>query len=146
MPVDLSSSMRADEGHALEALSHATAKRPMAKYPALGLRLGAMPSYLHRAVIGHAGDALFSFQWNWNNFRDGEVTGRPRAAGGHGPRLSLANVFPLLCGGDTGLHREELRSVRIKLLGSDGQWRFSEPLTLKGCFERVVVEFGPDAS
>lgn len=122
---------------ALEALVHPTAKRPAVKYPVLGRMLGKMPSYLRRAAIEHAVGAVSSFQSNWSNFLDGHIGGRPREVGARGPRLGISNVFPSLYGGNMVLYGTELRSVRIKLLGADGQWRFSEPLALKGRFKRV---------
>lgn len=122
---------------AVEALFHATAKRPRVKYPVLGRMLGKMPSYLRRAAIEHAVGVTASFQSNWSNFLDGQVAGKPRALGARSPRLGLSNVFPSLYGGNMVLYGAELRSVRIKLLGADGQWRFSEPLALKGRFKRV---------
>lgn len=48
---------------AIEALFHATAKRPAVKYPALDRVLGMMPSYLRRAAIEHAVGVTASFQW-----------------------------------------------------------------------------------
>ncbi len=122
---------------AVESLFHATARRPAVKYPVLDRMLGKMPSSLRRAAIEHAVGAVSSFQSNWENFLDGQMGGREREAGARSPRMGQANVFPSLYGGNMVLYGAGLRSVRIKLLGADGQWRFSEPLALKGRFKRV---------
>ena len=122
---------------AVEALFHVTAKRAQVRYPVLDRMLGKMPSYLRRAAIEHAIGAISSFQSNWIRFLDGEIGGNPRQVGQRPPRLGLSNVFPSLYGGNMVLYGAGLRSVRIKLLGADGQWRFSEPLSIKGRFKRV---------
>lgn len=122
---------------ALEALFHATKHRPRVRYAVLGAALGKMPSYLRRAALSAALGAVSSFLSNWDNFLDGEVAGRPREPGDRGPRLGVSRVFPSLYGGNMVLYGHGLRTVRIKLLGADGQWRFSAPLALKGRFKRV---------
>ncbi len=122
---------------AVEALCHATAKRPVVRYAALDRIFGKMPSYLRRAAIEAAIGVTGSFLSNYSNWLDGEIGGKPREIGARPPRLGLSNVFPPLYGGNMVLYGPQLRSVRIKLLGADGQWRFSAPLTLKGRFKRV---------
>jgi IS605 OrfB family transposase len=122
---------------AIEALFHATKQRPVVRYAVLDRMLGKMPSYLRRAAVEHAFGVVSSFQSNWSNFLDGEVGGQPRAVGARGPRLGLSNVFPSLYGGNMVLYAKGLRSVKVKLLGADGQWRFSKELALKGRFKRV---------
>jgi putative transposase len=122
---------------ALEALFHATARRPVVKYPVLRRILGKMPSYLRRAAIEHAYGAVSSYLSNWNNFLDGEVGGKPREPGARGPKLGLSGVFPSLYGGNMITYGAGLRTVRIKVLSADGQWRFSHSLPLKGRFKRV---------
>ncbi|MFN3982785.1 MAG: hypothetical protein ACK4SA_20590, partial [Caldilinea sp.] len=107
---------------AVEALFHVTAKRAQVRYPVLDRMLGKMPSYLRRAAIEHAIGAISSFQSNWIRFLDGEIGGNPRQVGQRPPRLGLSNVFPSLYGGNMVLYGAGLRSVRIKLLGADGQW------------------------
>lgn len=123
---------------AVESLFHPTAKRPHVRYAVLDRMLGKMPSYLRRAAIEHAFGAVSSFQSNWSNFLDGRVAGAERELGTRGPRLGLSGVFPSLYGGNMALYGPGLRTVRIKLLGADGQWRFSESLRLKGRFKRVL--------
>ncbi len=122
---------------AVESLFHATKLRPVVRYPVLDRIVGKMPSYLRRAAIEHAVGAVSSFQSNWSNWLDGQIGGRDRKVGDRAPRLGLANVFPSLYGGNMVLYGQGLRSVQVKLLGADGQWRFSEPLALKGRFKRV---------
>ena len=122
---------------AIEALFHATKQRPVVRYPVLDRMLGKMPSYLRRAAVEHAFGAVSSFQSNWSNFLDGEIGGKARFVGARAPRLGSSNVFPSLYGGNMVLYAKGLRSVQVKLLGADGQWRFSAPLALKGRFKRV---------
>ena len=122
---------------ATEALFHVTAARPAVRYPVLDRMLGKMPSYLRRAAIEAAFGAVSSFLSNWNNFLDGEIGGVKREDGARGPRLGISNVFPSLYGGNMILYGKDLRTVQIKLLGADGQWRFSAPLRVKGKFVRV---------
>jgi len=122
---------------AIEALFHATKQRPVVRYPVLDRMLGKMPSYLRRAAVEHAFGVVSSFQSNWSNFLDGEVGGQSRALGARGPRLGFSNVFPSLYGANMVLYGNGLRSVQIKLLGADGQWRFSAALSVKGRFVRV---------
>lgn len=121
----------------IETLFHRTAKRPQVRYPVLDRMLGKMPSYLRRAAIEHAHGAVASFLSNWSHFLDGRIGGRARDEGDRPPRLGFSAVFPSLYGGNMILYGEGLRTVRIKLLGADGQWRFSEPLRVKGRFVRV---------
>lgn len=122
---------------AAEALFHATAKRPVVRYPVLDRMLGKMPSYLRRAAIEHAYGAVSSFLSNWDNFLDGEAGGQARPTGARSPRLGLSGVFPSLYGGNMITYGTKLAAVRIKLLSADGQWRFSAPLAVKGHFKRV---------
>jgi IS605 OrfB family transposase len=123
---------------AVESLFHPTAKRPEVRYPVLDRMLGKMPSYLRRAAIEHAVGAVSSFLSNWRNFIDGQIGGKERALGARSPRLGLSNVFPSLYGGNMVLYGQGLRTVQIKLLGADGQWRFSAPVAFKGRFKRVL--------
>ena len=123
---------------AAEALFHPTAKRPRVRYPVLHRMLGKMPSYLRRAAIEHAYGAVAAFQSNWNLFLDGQVAGRAREVGARGPRLGLSGVYPALYGGNMILYGTGRRTVQVKLLGADGQWRFSAPLAVKGKFKRVL--------
>lgn len=125
------------KSQAVEAMLHPTVKRPVVKYSVVSRMLGKMPSYLRRAAIEYAYGAVSSFQSNWDNFLDGEVGGKPREQGARGPRLGLSGVYPSLYGGNMITYGAGLRTVCIKLLGADGQWRFSEPLSLKGRFKRV---------
>jgi IS605 OrfB family transposase len=99
---------------------------------------GKMPSYLRRAALSHALGLVSSFQSNWSNFLDGQISGRDRALGARGPRLGLSGVYPSLYGGNMILYGAALSSVQVKLLGADGQWRFSAPLRLKGRFKRLL--------
>ena len=122
---------------AAEALFHATAKRPRVRYPVLDRMFGKMPSYLRRAAIEHAFGAVASFLSNWDSFLDGQVARPPRAEGTRGPQLGASGVHPSLYGGNMVRYGEGLRTVQVKLLGADGQWRFSSPLRLKGRFKRV---------
>jgi len=122
---------------AIESLFHPTKHRPVVRYPVLGRMLGKMPCYLRRAAIEHAYGAVSSFQSNWSNWLDGEIGGKKRAIGGRPPRPGISKVFPSLYGGNMVLYGASLRTVQIKLLGVDGEWRFSAPLTLKGRFKRV---------
>jgi IS605 OrfB family transposase len=122
----------------IEGLFHKTALRPDVKYPALDRLFGKMPSYLRRAAIEQAHGAVSSFLSNWSNFLGGQIAGRAREEGARSPRLGLNDVFPSLYGGNMILYGQDLRTVRIKLLGADGQWRFSEPLPVKGRFVRVL--------
>lgn len=123
---------------AVEALFHATAKRPVVRYPVLDRIFGKMPSYLRRAAIEHAFGAVASFHSNWSHFLDGKMAGKDREIGCRAPRLGLSGVHPSLYGGNMILCGKDLRSVQIKLLGADGQWRFSQPLALKGQFKRLL--------
>lgn len=122
----------------IEDLFHKTAQRPDVKYPVLDRMIGKMPSYLRRAAIEQAHGAVASFLSNWDHFLDGRIAGRDRETGVKPPRLGLNNVFPSLYGGNMILYGKDLHTVRIKLLGADGQWRFSEPLPVKGRFVRVL--------
>lgn len=122
---------------ATEALFHFTAARPVVHYPVLDRMLGKMPSYLRRAAIEAAYGAVSSFLSNWSNFLDGEIGGKSRGLGARAPRIGVSNVFPPLYGGNMILYGKDLRTVHVKLLGADGQWRFSAPLQVKGRFVRV---------
>ncbi|MEJ6002772.1 transposase [Paucibacter soli] len=123
---------------AVESLFHATAKRPSVRYAVLDRMLGKMPSYLRRAAIEHAYGAVASFLSNYSNWLDGEIGGKARAVGSRPPRLGFSNVFPSLYGGNMILVGPALRTVQVKLLRSNGAWSFSEPLTLKGRFKRLL--------
>lgn len=122
---------------AAEALFHRTAQRPVARYPVLDRLIGKMPSYLRRAAIEAAYGAVSSFLSNWDGFLDGRIGGQTREVGARPPRLGLSGAFPSLYGGNMILYGKALRTVQIKLLGSDGHWRFSAPLSVKGRFLRV---------
>ena len=61
---------------AIESLFHATAQRPVVRYPVLDRILGKMPSYLRRAAIEHAFGVVSSFQSNWSNWLDGQIGGK----------------------------------------------------------------------
>jgi putative transposase len=133
--------LRANERQmALEAMFHATKQRPLVRYPVLARVFDKMPSYLRRAALHAALGAVSSFMSNWNNFLDGQIAGRARDQGARGPRLGLSGVFPTLYGGNMVLYGEGLRTVQVKLLGADGQWRFSAPLALKGRFKRLLPQ------
>ncbi len=56
--------------NAVEALFHATAKRPVVRYAVLGRMLGKMPSYLRRAAIEQAHGAVASYLANYGHFLD----------------------------------------------------------------------------
>lgn len=131
-------SLRSKEAQmALEALIHPTKDRPVVRYPVMARVLGKMPSYLRRAALSHALGAVSSFQSNWRNWLDGEIGGKARAIGSRSPRLGLSGVYPSLYGGNMILYGASLRTAQIKLLGADGEWRFSEPLNVKGKFKRL---------
>lgn len=101
---------------AVEALFHATAKRPSVRYAVLDRMLGKMPSYLRRAAIEHAYGAVSSFQSNWSNFLDGQIGGKARAQGARGPMLGHNGVFPSLYGGNMILVGKGIKTVQIKLV------------------------------
>jgi IS605 OrfB family transposase len=122
---------------AVESLFHATAKRPFVRYAVLDRILGKMPSYLRRAAIEAAIGVTGSFLSNYSNWLDGQIGGKARSVGARAPRLGFANVFPPLYGGNMVLYGQKLRSVQIKLLEADGQWRFSASMAIKGRFVRV---------
>ncbi|MDE2299070.1 MAG: transposase [Burkholderiales bacterium] len=136
---------------ALEALFHATALRPVVRYPMLDRLLGKMPSYLRRAAIEAAVGAVSSFLANYSLWLDGEIGGKPRAAGSRAPRLGLSNVFPPLYGGNmllVGVKTSRAEPpkastphghVRVKLLGAGGAWAFSAPLRLRGKPKRMLA-------
>jgi putative transposase len=127
---------------ALEAKFHATKDRPVVRYAVLGQALGKMPSYLRRAALHAALGAVSSFLSNYSNWLDGDAVGKAagtkRAVGARPPRLGFSNVFPSLYGGNMILVGAGLKTVQVKLLGADGQWRFSAPLALKGRFKRLL--------
>lgn len=123
---------------ALEALFHATADRPATRYPVLDRAMGKMPSYLRRAALSAALGVVSSFLSNYSNWLDDQIGGRTRGVGARAPRLGFANVFPSLYGGNMITYGKGLRKVQIKLLGSDGQWRFTSPLSVKGRFKRLM--------
>lgn len=134
---------------AVESLFHVTAKRPVVRYAVLDRMLGKMPSYLRRAAIEHAYGAVASFMSNYSNWLDGSIGGKARAIGARPPRLGFSNVFPPLYGGNMvlfgGKARDDRRIVQVKLLGSDGQWRFSAAMALKGRFKRLApIVLKPD--
>lgn len=122
---------------ALEALFHATKERPQVKYPVLDRALGKMPSYLRRAALHHALGLVASFLSNYDNFLDGEMGGKARKEGARPPRLGLSNVYPSLYGGNMIKPAPGLKTVEIKLLGANGEWRFSAPLKLHGRLKRL---------
>ena len=128
--------------NAVEALFHATAKRPVVRYAVLGRMLGKMPSYLRRAAIEQAHGAVASYLANYGHFLDGKIGGKARAEGAKPPRLGFSNVFPPLYGGNMITCEAGLRAVCVKLLGADGQWRFSPSLALKGKFKRLPALAG----
>ena len=76
----------------MEALFHATAKRPVVRYAVLGRMLGKMPSYLRRAAIEQAHGAVASYLANYGHFLDGKIGGKARAEGAKPPRLGFSNV------------------------------------------------------
>ena len=55
---------------AVEALFHATAKRPTTKYRMVSRMLGKMPSYLRRAAIEAAYGVVSSYLSNYSNWLD----------------------------------------------------------------------------
>jgi len=118
---------------AVEALCHATKQRPGVRYPVFARLLGQMPSYLRRAVIEAAFGVVSSYLSNYNNWLDD--TERDR--GSRPPRLGFSNVNPSLYGGNMILEEPAAFAVRIKLLGADGQWRFTEPLRVRGRLKRL---------
>lgn len=123
---------------ALESLFHVTRHRPVVRYAVLDRMLGKMPSYLRRAAIEHAYGGVSSFLSNYSNWLDAEIGGKPRALGARPPRLGFSGVFPSLYGGNMILYGKGLKSVQVKLLGEDGQWRFSGVLLVKGKFKRPL--------
>lgn len=128
---------------ALESMFHATKDRPVVRYAVLGRALGKMPSYLRRAALHAALGAVSSFLSNYSNWLDGNAAGKSlggkaRALGARPPRLGFSNVFPSLYGGNMILVGKGLRTVQVKLLRADGTWSFTEPLTLKGKFKRLL--------
>ena len=118
---------------AVEALCHATAKRPGVRYPVFARLFGQTPSYLRRAAIEAAYGVVSSYLSNYNNWLDNT----DRVRGARPPRLGFSNVNPSLYGGNMILEEPKLRSVRIKLLGADGQWRFTAPLKVRGRLKRL---------
>lgn len=137
---------------AVEALCHPTARRPVVRYPMVARILGQMPSYLRRAAIEAAYGAVSSYLSNYANWLDKTPVVRPATAsgkkrapladnererGGQPPRLGFSHVYPSLYGGNMITEGAGLKTVRIKLLGADGQWRFTEPLRLRGKLKRL---------
>lgn len=140
---------------ALEALFHATKERPVVRYAVLGRALGKMPSYLRRAALHAALGAVSSFLSNYSLWLEGEIGGKKREVGSRAPRLGYSGVFPSLYGGNMmvmGAKALPLKAqcakparamvtpygcVRIKLLGANGQWAFSEPLKMHGQAKRL---------
>ena len=141
---------------AVEALCHATAKRPSVRYTMFARLFGQMPSYLRRAAIEAAFGIVSSYLSNYTNWLDKTPVARlapvkgsgkkrkkeplgdnERELGGRPPQLGFSNVYPSLYGGNMILEDSKLRSVRIKLLGANGQWRFSAPLKVKGHLKRL---------
>jgi IS605 OrfB family transposase len=118
---------------ALEALCHATKLRPAVRYPMIDRLLGKMPSYLRRAAIEAAFGVVESFLSNYDNW----LSDSARERGSRPPRLGVSGVFPSLYGGNMIKAAKGLGSVEIKLLGADGQWRFSAPLKLHGRLKRL---------
>lgn len=118
---------------AVEALCHATAKRPSVRYAMFARLFGQMPSYLRRAAIEAAFGVVSSYLSNYDNWLDDAERDR----GTRPPRLGFSNVYPSLYGGNMILEDSKLKSVKIKLLGADGQWRFSAPLKVKGRMKRL---------
>ena len=118
---------------AVEALCHATAKRPGVRYPVFARLFGQTPSYLRRAAIEAAYGVVSSYLSNYANWLDDTE----RARGSRPPRLGFSNVYPSLYGGNMILEEPKLRAIRIKLLGADGQWRFTPPLKVRGRLKRL---------
>ena len=137
----------------LEQLVHATKSRPSVRYALMNRVLGQMPSYLRRAALNAAMGVVSSYLSNYNNWLDDAERDR----GTRPPRLGFSNVYPSLYGGNMILEEPKLRAhsgphgpssarsraakaafaVRIKLLCADGQWRFTEPLKLRGRLKRL---------
>ena len=140
-----------------ESLVHATKARPEVKYPVMRRVLGQMPSYLRRAAIHAALGVVSSYLSNHNNWLDKTPVYRPvvlkvpgkkrpkqaplgdneRVLGGRPPRLGFSNVYPSLYGGAMIREGAGFKTVQIKLLGADGQWRFTAPLRLRGRLKRL---------
>ena len=120
---------------AVEALFHATAKRPTTKYRMVSCMLGKMPSYLRRAAIEAAYGVVSSYLSNYSNWLDDTE----RERGARPPRLGVSNVNPPLYGGNMILIAPDWRSVRVKLLGEDGKWAFSPALRVRGKLKRDLL-------
>lgn len=117
----------------LEQLVHTTKSRPAVRYALMNRVLGQMPSYLRRAALNAALGVVSSYLSNYNNWLDDAERDR----GTRPPRLGFSNVYPSLYGGNMILEEPKLRAVRIKLLCADGQWRFTEPLRVRGRLKRL---------
>lgn len=140
---------------AVEALCHATSRRPSVPYAVFARIFGQMPSYLRRAAIEAAFGVVSSYLSNYANWLDKTPVALPpktskkrkaavkalsdseRELGGRPPRLGFSNVNPPLYGGNMIKEGKHLETVQIKLLGADGQWRFSAPLKVKGRLKRL---------
>ena len=137
---------------ALEQLIHVTQKRPSVRYTLMRRVLGQMPSYLRRAALTAALGVVASYLSNYANWLDKTPIARPapvkgkrrapladdeRDLGGRPPRLGFTNVYPPLYGGNMIKVGKDLKTVEIKLLGADGQWRFSAPLRVRGRLKRL---------
>ena len=141
----------------LEALVHSTKSRPVVRYPVMRRVLGQMPSYLRRAALSAALGVVQSYLSNHNNWLDKTPVYRPvvlkvpgkkrpkqaplgdneRVLSGRPPRLGFSNVYPSLYGGNMIREGARLKTVQIKLLSADGQWRFTAPLRLRGRLKRL---------
>ena len=100
----------------LESKLHATAIRPIVRYPMLGAAMGKMPNYLRRAALNAAIGAVSSFLSNYSNWFDGSIGGKERQIGARPPRMGFSNVFPSLYGGNMLLVGQG-QGLRTVLLG-----------------------------
>jgi IS605 OrfB family transposase len=116
---------------AVETLFHFTKGRPKVKYPELDRFIGKAPSYLRRAIIESALGGVSSYRSNLANWLSGP---QDTAA----PTLGKSGAYPPLYGGNMIVPGKGLRTVRIKMLDADGQWRWSPPLRLNGKFKRLL--------
>ena len=153
---------------AVESYFHVTSDRPSVKYPKVDQKIGKMPSYLRRAAIEAAYGAVSSFMSNYSNWLDAKPLFDEKLADNvdkndpvavkivlkeiddrlknsikerrRPPRLGIANVNPPLYGGNMILIEPGYRSVKVKLLGEDGQWSFSPSLKLQGRLKRSSLK------
>lgn len=140
---------------AFERLVHATKANPSVRYTVVARIVGQMPSYLRRAAINAAFGVVASFMSNYSNWLGKTPVELPpktskkrkaavkalreseRELGGRPPRMGFSTVNPSLYGGNMIREGKHLATVQIKLLGADGQWRFSEPLKVNGKLKRL---------